>query len=348
MFENLVSRFQNLFSGDESGIKIVGDHWFARYSNAFKDRENEFFPVKAIDAYIDRVDHGVVPMPELWVWHTPIKLGKAKAIARIGLFVVAAGTFDDTPTGQAGKYYLSKNKAKLSHGFVFDVDSFKDAAYNDFNTFEISALPFSKGIEANAYTNIEVKDMAMNEEKKRFFVEMFGKEAAEELIANTEKASKVLEEIGVEFKDFADISSLKSSGNKVDEDDDKKPMVGDDVPEDEEEEKAFKSLVVDNTKSLAEIAQGQLDLLKAIKAQRAEIGNLTSGIDAQKVAFDKSLAELRQENKALRDELALSPRGTQASQSDDTTIDDKDLAKNLKDKEQGEKDPFWDFAKAKD
>ena len=122
MFKNLSRTIQNLFSGDETGIKVVGDYWFARYSNAFEDREGEFFPVKAIDAFIDRVDVGVVPMPELWVWHTPIVIGKAKAIARIGLFVVAAGTFANNPLGQAAKAYLSKHKGKNSHGFVFDVE----------------------------------------------------------------------------------------------------------------------------------------------------------------------------------------------------------------------------------
>lgn len=350
MFESLLNKIGNLFSSEESGIKVVGNYWFARYSNAFKDREGEFFPVKAIDAYIDRLDVGVVPMPELWVWHTPIVLGKAKTVARVGLFVVAAGEFADTPIGQAAKAHLSKHKAKLSHGFVFEKEAFKDNAYHNFNTFEISILPFGKDVEANAYTNFEVKDMSISKDKEKFLAEMFGEETAKELISNTDKASKSLEELGVEFKDFADIAALKGkkpTGKAEDEDGKKPPFMDDDDEsededkEDDEEEKAFRQLVADNTASLAELADYQLTLGKAVKAIRADL-------DAKLAAANKQIATLQKDNKALRDELKLSPRGTRASESDETETDDEDdAAANLKKKEEGESDGFWNFAKSK-
>jgi hypothetical protein len=344
MFETLFSKINNLFSSEESGIKVVGNYWFARYSNAFKDREGEFFPVEAIDAYIDRLDVGVVPMPELWVWHTPIVLGKAKTVARIGMFVVAAGEFADTPLGQAAKAYLSKHKAKLSHGFVFEKEAFKDNAYHNFNTFEISILPFGKDVEANAYTNFEVKDMAISKDKEKLLAEMFGEDTAKELVANTDKASKALTELGVEFKDFADIAALKAkkptdkAEGDEEEDDKKPPFMEDD--DDEEEEKAFRQLLADNTASLAELADYQLILGKAVKAMRADI-------DAKLTAANKQLVALKQENKTLRDELKLSPRGTRASEADETETDDEDREAELKKKEEGAKDDFWGFAKSK-
>lgn len=344
MFESLFSKIGSLFSNEESGIKVVGNYWFARYSNAFKDRENEFFPVAAIDAYIDRLDVGVVPMPELWVWHTPIVLGKAKTVARIGMFVVAAGEFADTPIGQAAKEYLSKHKAKLSHGFVFEKEAFKDNAYHNFNTFEISILPFGRDVEANAYTNFEVKDMAISKEKEKFLAEMFGEETAKELISNTDKASKALTELGVEFKDFADITKMKKPTGKAEDDDKKPPFMDDDESdeeeEDDEEEKAFRQLVADNTSSLAELADYQLMLGKAVKAMRADL-------DAKLEAAKKQITALERSNKALRDELNLTPRGTRATESDETETDDEDLEDNLKKKEEGESDDFWKFAKSK-
>jgi hypothetical protein len=349
MFERIKTVLQNLFSDEESGIKVVGNYWFTRHSNAFKDREGEFFPVKAIDAYVDRVDTGVIPPPELWVWHTPIVLGKAKMVARVGLFVVAAGEFADTPIGQAAKAYLSKHKAKLSHGFVFEKETFKDNAYHNFNTFEISILPFNQDVEANAYTNIEVKDMAISKDKEKFLAEMFGDETAKELVANTDKASKALEELGVQFKDFADIAALKGkkpTGKAEDDEDAKKPPFMDDDEsegddEEDEDEKAFKALVADNVASIAEVADYQLNLTKAVKAIRADV-------DAKLATANKQLAALRQENKALRDELKLTPRGTRASESDDTEVEDDDeAAADLKKKEEGEADDFWKFAKSK-
>lgn len=345
-----------LFTNDESGIKVIGNNWFARYSNAFQDREKEFFPVEAIDRYIERVDTGVVPSPELWVWHTPIVIGKAKTIARIDKFVVAAGTFGDDAVSQAAKGYLSQHKAKLSHGFIFDKDKFKDGAYWDYNTFEISILPFGKGVEANAYTNFEVKDMKISDEKRKFFAEMFGKETAEALIANTEKASKALEDAGVQFKDFTHVGNLKrktkAEGDEEDDDEEETPAAegqadeGETPAEDDEEEEqkkkksdsSWKALVVDVVNDTSEIAEGQLKLAK-------EINGLRTALDAAKKEYSDKIAALKAENKALRDELALSPRGTRGSQADETEIEDKDLKQKLEEKQKGATDDFWNFAK---
>lgn len=309
----------------QSAIKVIGNHWIARYSNAFKDRENEFFPVKAIDAFIERVDKGLTPLPELWLWHIPKTIGHAKTLFRAGNFVIAAGTFTDDKFGQAAKVWLSKNKAKNSHGFTFDVNTFKDASYHDFNTFEISILPFSKGIEANAYTNIEVKDMStISAEKRAFLEEMFGKEVATEFISETEKASKDLEEFGVEYKDTTDINNKMEMDDEEDEEDDeegnKKPF---------KKEAALYGIMV---KELADLAQGQVKLLKTIKAQQKQI-------EAQ-----------AKEIKSLQKDLALPP--TQASDDISTVIDEKvledddllgKLAKALKEKEAKDYDPVMDF-----
>lgn len=356
----------NLFTNDESGIKVVGNNWFARYSNAFQDKEGEFFPVKAIDEYIGRVDTGVVPAPELWVWHTPIVIGKAKAVARIGKFVVAAGEFGNDPIGQAAKAYLSHNKAKLSHGYVFDKDTFKARAYNDYNTFEISTLPFRKGVEANAYTNFEVKEMTISKEKEQFFVDMFGEETAKELIANTNKASKALEDAGVQFKDFTHIGNLKpkakAEGDEEEDDEetpDSEQPEGEAAPEDDEEEKkkkaradaSWKALVADVVNDSSELAEGQLKTAKEVNGLRAALEQMQKDFKAQLATQAKALGDritaLESENKKLRDELALTPRGTRGSQSDDTEVEDKDLKKSLEEKQKGESDSFWNFAKDK-
>lgn len=352
----------HLFSGEESGIKVVGDNWFARYSNAFKDREGEFFPVKAIDRYIERVDTGVIPAPELWIWHTPIVVGKAKTVARIGMFAIAVGTFEDTPLGRAAKAFLSNHKAKLSHGFVFDKDEYKDSAYWDYNTFEISILPFERGVEANAYTNFEVKDMTISKEKQQFLVEMFGETTAKELIANTNKASKALEEVGVQFKDFTNIGNLKKDKAEGDEEEEKpegEQPNGEPKPDDEEEQKKkarqdanWKALVADLVSDNAEVTEGQLMLAKEVNGLRAALDaakkDYDARITAQGKAFKGEVAKLQAENKQLRDEMALTPRGTRATESEETEVDeDEEVKKKLEAKERGEKDDFWGFAKSK-
>lgn len=357
MWNKALDVIYNLFTSEESGIKVVGDNWFARYSNAFKDREGEFFPVEAIDSYIERVDTGVVPAPELWIWHTPVVVGKAHTIARIGMFAVAAGTFADTPQGQAAKAYLQRHKAKLSHGFVFDKDTYKDSAYWDYNTFEISILPFERGVEANAYTNFEVKDMAISKEKEKFFVEMFGEDTAKELIANTNKASKALEEAGVQFKDWTKAADMKpkAEGDEDEDEDEEAPVdetEGQPAPDDEEEDKkkkardaGWKTVVTDMMGDMSELAEGQLALVSQVK-------QMNQLFEQFKADSGKQIAALKAENKALRAELALTPKGTRASESDDTVTDDEDdeeetLKGKLEKKATGAKDDFWSFAKDK-
>src|SRR6185369_4422007 len=45
-------------------------YWLARFSGKFKDREGEILADKSHEEYVDRVQKGIVPMPELWTWHT--------------------------------------------------------------------------------------------------------------------------------------------------------------------------------------------------------------------------------------------------------------------------------------
>jgi hypothetical protein len=68
-------------------------------------------------------------------------------------------------------------------------------------------------------------------------------------------------------------------------------------------------------------------------------------MQALQTQHTKAVADLQAENKALRDELALSPRGVRASLSDETVIDNKDLQDKLSTKEKEQpKDDFWSFA----
>lgn len=343
---NLLENLKHMFNGQETGFKVVGNHWFARYSNAFEDREGEYFPIKAIDNYIARVDTGVTPAPDLWVWHEPITIGKALTVARIGNFAVAAGYFHETPLGQAAKQYLSTHKAKLSHGFMFEPEAFKDNAYHDYNTFEISVLPFDKGVAANAYTNIEVKDMKqITDQKRAFFEEMFGKDTTQELIANTEKASKALEEAGARYKDFTDVQALKAEGDTPDA---KKPMMEDDEEDttktDEEKSFGLKDVVADLFGDFAELADGQNTVAKALQDIQDQNKELLNKFEQAQASNQQTIKTLQDENKALRDELALTP--TRASQANETELNAKEkeaFEKDLKQKESSQKDDFFSF-----
>lgn len=264
--------------------------WFARWSNNFKDREGEWFSERAIRDYVQRVDAGIVPPPELWAIHTPgTKHGSAELVAQVGHFVVSAGYFDDTPLGRkAAEAYAGMKGLAMSHGFIFDPDQFKDNVYHDFNTFEISVLP--RKLAANPYTTFqEIKSMTLTDEKRSFLRKLFGDEA-DAIIADTEKASKALEEANVAFKDFASL-----------EDGSEHQRVKDAAANAKEN---FAGLLGDLIGAQAELAnqltasvKAYEDLLGTVKEQAEQIKALQSAVDARpRMASVDSATQMKQED----------------------------------------------------
>jgi len=210
-----------------SGFKTFGPddrYWVAYYTNNAKDLDGEWFPEKAHDRYIERLDSGTVPMPELWYWHEPIRSGKALWIDRIGHIMMAVGEFFDNPTGQIMKefYKTTKEAHKLSHGFLYPRSQFVDGVYWDYTTFEISPLPAS--VAANPFTafgSVEEIGKPMNEQKKQQLVTMLGAERAKALLGEGEVKSKELDDLKLEFKGAtsdpveARIKALETSFNAL-------------------------------------------------------------------------------------------------------------------------------------
>lgn len=297
-----------------NAFKAYGNHWFAAWTNNFEDRDGEFFSSKAIDDYIARVDSGLVPPPELWLFHTPgSRIGQAKAVGRIGHFAVAWGEFDDTPRGIAARAYFKQHPQQgVSHGFTFDPAAFKDRVYHQFNTFELSPLP--ERWAANTYATFEgVKNMGLSEDKRAYLADVLGEDEAARVIAGYEDKSKALAEL-VTFKQF-------------------------DTPTDATEtpavEQAAKQAGNTFAQVLPELMEGSADAVEAAR----------DAVKAVK-ALNKRLDALEQENKALRDELRLAPRASQASE---TELSDGVLAaqleKMLKEKQAGQVDPIYGLPK---
>jgi hypothetical protein len=216
--KSLIDQFLDFINGGEKaeastdvadGFKVSPDgRWRAWWTNNAKDLVKENFSAKSIDAYIARVDKGIVPYPELWYKHLPVRMGKADAVARIGYMTFATGTFYDTPIGQKAKaYYLAEQAAghpkTNSHGFLYPTNLKSNGVYHAFNTFEITVL--DPGEEANPYTLFEVKTMfaKVSEDSKKFeeLVKIFGKEEVEKLVNFGETKSRELEQTpGVDLK----------------------------------------------------------------------------------------------------------------------------------------------------
>lgn len=285
-----------------AGFKALGDKWFAWWSNNLEDHEGEFFSAKAIDEYVMRVDAGVVPMPELWLWHTPgTRHGVAEWVGRIGHFAVAAGSFDETPAGQAAKAHYARNSGDygMSHGFYYETDQKSDNTYHQFNTFEISVLPREKA--ANPYTAFEeVFDMEMSDEKRSWLVGVLGSEELTDTLINaTEAKSKAMDDLALAYKDLVQMDEpapIEAAKEDM-------PMEGDQPPTDAAPAPAgdmgeFVTSITEDVAALANAVNSLIGKLDAVQAQGA----------AEKARNEQAEAELRAEVKALREAVDLRPR----------------------------------------
>lgn len=299
----------------QTAFKVVGNHWMAVWSNNFEDRDGEIFTAKAMDEYVTRVDTGLVPLPELWVWHAgkDTAIGSADWVATHGHFMLAAGQFYGGAAAVKAKAYYKKHakETTISHGFTFPASAFDGKHYHQFNTFEISLLP--RGVEANTYTSLEgVKAMAIDEKKRAYLESVFeDKDKVQGILNGLDKRGKALEELGVEFKDFTGKplpgSASKEAVDKADKD--------------------FVDLLFDVLANQAEPITAATEALKAAKETKAENAALRKEVDALKVLV-----------KEIQDG---APR---SSQSKATEIEashlSAELQKALKE-QQTERDPFW-------
>lgn len=269
-------------------------YWLAAFTNNFKDREDEIITEHAHKEFEARLDMKLVPMPELWAWHTEgTRHGKALQVWYQDHNMFAVGAFDETPVAQKAINFYRKHPVKLSHGFVAPAWAFKEGVYDAYNTFEISTLP--PHVAANPYTSFEeIKAMTVPETRKAFLEELFGDKAAEVLAKVNAKsdASKELSEL-VEYKDFS--STLE-----------KKP---------ETENETSKSLKV----VFSEVVDQQTELIGFAKSLVQELATIkNSVIPAIKTEKDTEISALKAEIESLKTIVNAPPQ--RASQSMSTYV----------------------------
>ncbi len=309
LFQRVWDRIQSALGtkaeDDGTGFKVVGQHWIATWTNAYKDRDEQFFPEAEIKAYIQRVAIGIAPLPELWIWHggKQTRVGVAEQVDGHGRFGIAAGKFDDTPRGQKARafYAVAKNAkdTRLSHGFTYPVKEFDGTHFKRFNTFEISLLP--KGVEANLYTSLEgVKAMKIDEQKRKYYEKVFGKEDFDNILAGLDEKDAALTELGAAHKDFTDTDQKASAS-----DDDLELVT------------ALKELLPEIVGGQAEVVQAAAESMKAVKALATQVAELQAYVKAQK---------------------ALTPKRASTAPETELDVDDEDDKEFLERFEKGEID----------
>jgi len=185
--------------------------WFAVYSNHFRDRDSppEILASEAHKEFIDAVDDGKAPYPELWHWHV-----KGSAWGRADWLAYD----DETGMAMAAGYVLPGHEkeaaalsefgggVKVSHGMNRITRDTKDrSVITGYRTVEISDLPDYAA--ANELTAFELKNKDKEEdmipEHKKAYLKAVG--LTEEKIMEIEEVSRQkalrAEADGLEFKE---------------------------------------------------------------------------------------------------------------------------------------------------
>lgn len=279
---NLQSEIAKAFRRDDelNSFKVIrhksgAAHWIAVWSNNFEDRDGEIFTAKAIDAYVRRVDTGIVPPPELWVWHAgkDTAIGAADWVARHGHFLMAAGQFYGSAAAQKAQNYYAKHAKEtgISHGFTFPSDKFDGKHFHAFNTFEISLLP--RGAEANLYTSLEgVKAMPVDAKKREYLETVFDgdKEQVERILSSLDQRGKALEELAVEYKDFVGDVEADASKDAVDR-----------------ASKSVTDLLFDVLENSTQPIEAATQAVKAAKAANSRVDALATQVAELKALIDQ-------------------------------------------------------------
>lgn len=142
--------------------------WLARYSNNIRDDDNppEIISAKSHRRFVELVDKGLAPLPELWLWHIPDwKWGQAKSVAYDDDgFAIAMGTVDKGCEPVA-EWAMAQKDLLTSHGMprpIIRRDPEDPTIIIEHETREIS--PLFDWAAANKRTGFYIFDLSATKE----------------------------------------------------------------------------------------------------------------------------------------------------------------------------------------
>jgi len=150
--------------------------WLSTYSNKFMDNDNppDIIASTAHQKFVENIDKGTAPLPELWIWHVPEwKAGYATALAYDDAgFPIAIGKFDDD-CKEIAEWMSTQPDFGVSHGMwkkSIKRDPNDESVIIEYETYEISPLPRSRAANKLADFVILSKEkednMSIPEEKR--------------------------------------------------------------------------------------------------------------------------------------------------------------------------------------
>jgi hypothetical protein len=186
--------------------------WLAVFSNKYRDRDNppEILADAAHKEFVEAVDKGEWPMPELWHWHVPgSRWGVADWLAydEASGFPLASGWVDAGHEKEAEALAEMTEPILTSHGMPRGEivrDASDPTIITRYRSKEVSDLP--GWAAANPLTGFqifkEVSDMAIPDAKKQYLRQAgLTDERITQIEADLEGKAKEASDQGLEFKE---------------------------------------------------------------------------------------------------------------------------------------------------
>jgi small-conductance mechanosensitive channel len=129
-----------------------------------------------------------------------------------------------------------------------------------------------------------VKDMALDENKKRAIADVFG----EDILKQLDEAGKAIADMGTAYKDFSPVTELNDEGT-----------------DSSKEAAAFKALLPDLIEGQNEVVEVATEAIKAVKELREQITAQNEQIAAMKEQLDASPRRASQAKETEIDSSAL-------------------------------------------
>ena len=190
--------------------------WWARYSNKFRDNDSppEIIAEESHLRFVEKVNSGLAPFPELWLWHmSGTTWGKASWVGYdTNGFALAAGIVYPEHYGLAAELH-GREDILLSHGMPTETisrDEEDSSIIVNHETREISVLPFWAA--ANKLTGFvvlkentdmsEMKDKGLSPEDRTKLIDDLGlsSDVVDQIDAGSNKDASIASAVGLEFK----------------------------------------------------------------------------------------------------------------------------------------------------
>lgn len=304
---DLVKDKKELSKEESNGLEIItqkdgSKRWFGRYTNNYKDREQEIISEEAHKEFVAYLKEHPDRMPAFWSWHI---LGTSREkdadfIDYFDGFMVASGPLTAEEAAQLEKAIeYDDGKTGMSHGmYILERDPDRKEIITKYRTYEISDLPLANA--ANGFTSINsTKEVKMTDEKNSRLVATVGEDAAKKIMDQIAESKESLEALGVESKEGEVAKILDSVDPEKGKSEEAKPEESDPAEESEESKEinsSIKAIAVAVAKVLD--MKGLSDLIeqqqKTIKTLEDQVGVLKKE-DDEKIAetfIDKSLGSL--------------------------------------------------------